>query len=109
MPNPGDVVICDFFGAQGRKRRPAVVVSTAMFHANSSDVIVGELTTQLTKARAPTDYHLQDWAGAGLRQASAFRVYFSMELETNIVAIGQLSARDWLEVQARLRLGIAVT
>src|SRR5687767_1990830 len=109
MPVPGDVVLCFFRGAQGNKRRPGVVVSTDVYHANGPDVIVGELTTQLAKAHTPTDYVLQDWAAAGLRQPSAFRVYFSMELGTRLRTIGHLSDRDWQEVQARLRLALAVT
>jgi mRNA interferase MazF len=109
MPQPGDVVVAYFLGAQGRKWRPAVVVSTDVYHANGSDLILGEITTQLAKARAPTDYILQDWAGAGLRQPSAFRVCFSMDLQSRVRPIGRLSDRDWQEVQARLRLGVAVT
>jgi len=85
------------------------VVSTDAYHARGSDVIVGEITRQLTKANTPMDYLLQDWAAASLHQPSAFRVYFSMELMSRIRLIGHLSDRDWQEVQARLRLGLAVT
>ena len=109
MPRPGDVVVCYFRGAQGNKWRPGVVVSTDLYHSNGSDVIVGELTTQLGKAHTPTDYILRDWAAAGLRQPSAFRAYFSMELATQARTIGHLTDHDWQEVQARLRLALAVT
>jgi len=109
MPGPGDVVLCHFLGARGRKWRPCVVVSTDLYHANGPDVIVAELTSQVAKARTPTDYVLQDWAAAGLHQPSAFRVYFTMELQTKVAVIGHLSGRDWQEVQARLRLALAVT
>lgn len=109
MLRPGDVVVCDFRGALATKRRPGVVVSTDLYHANSPDVIVGELTTQVAKARRPTDYTLQDWATAGLHQPSAFRTYFSMAMQTDVVVIGHLSDRDWQEIQVRLRLSLAVT
>lgn len=109
MPTPGDVVVCFFLGAQGRKWRPGIVVSTDVYHASGSDVIVGELTTQLAKAGKPTTYLLQDWAAAGLHQPSVFRVYFAMELQSNARWIGRLSDRDWQEVQARLRAALAVT
>ena len=109
MPSPGDVVLCNYQGAQGKKWRPSVVVSSAIFHANSLDVIVGELTTQVVKANLPTNCLLQDWVAAGLHQASLFRVYFSMALEKKVFPIGRLTDRDWLEVQNRLRIGLAVT
>jgi hypothetical protein len=108
MLRPGDVVLCLFRGAQGRKWRPSVVVSIDVYHANCLDVILGELTTRLPKAHGPTDYVLQDWAKAGLHQSSAFRVYFSMSERSQVYLIGHLSDRDWQEVQARLRFGVAV-
>jgi mRNA-degrading endonuclease toxin of MazEF toxin-antitoxin module len=106
---PGDVVLSNFLGAQGRKWRPGVVVSTHVCHANCLDVIVAELTSQVAKAHSPTDYALQDWKAAGLHQPSAFGVYFSMDLQSRVTRIGRLSDRDWQEAQARLRLGPAVT
>jgi mRNA-degrading endonuclease toxin of MazEF toxin-antitoxin module len=109
MLAPGDVVLCDFVGAQGTKWRPAVVISTALYLANGIDVVVGELTTQLQKASLPTSYALQDWSAAGLHQRSVFRCYFSMAIQADCQPVGRLSDRDWQEVQARLRLALAVT
>jgi mRNA interferase MazF len=106
---PGDVVIADFLGAKGFKRRPTVVITTDLYQATRPDVIVAELTTQVAMATAPTDYTLQDWAAAGLHKLSAFRVYVNTLATTGIVCIGKLTDRDWREVQARLRLGLAVT
>ncbi len=60
MPDPGDVVTVAFVGVTGTKRRPAVVVSSDLYHANRPDVIVGLLTTQIGGATTPTDYRLQD-------------------------------------------------
>ena len=95
MPMPGDVVVCDFQGVQGVKRRPAVVVSTDVYHANCADVVTAELTTQMMKARQPTSYVVQDWSAAGLRQPSVFRCYFSMAFQTHVLLIGRLTDRDW--------------
>lgn len=58
--NPGDVVTVDFPSVTGVKRRPAVVVSSATYHLNRPDIIVGLITTQTT-ALGVTDYVLQDW------------------------------------------------
>jgi mRNA interferase MazF len=108
MPRPGDVALVDFPGATGVKRRPVVVVSTDLYHAQRPDVIVCLLTTQIGAATSPTDYILQDWAAEGLHMPSAFRVYIGMRLEADAQVIGHLSDRDWQEVQSRLKLALAV-
>jgi mRNA interferase MazF len=93
--NPGDLVSVDFPGATGIKRRPAVVLSSATYHAIRPDIIVGLITSQ-TKGLGMTDYALQDWAASGLRVASIFRSFIvTLPPSANIVRIGQLSERDW--------------
>jgi|SRR5947209_10775007 len=109
MLKPGAVVTVDFPGVTGVKRRPAVVVSSATYHATRPDVILAVVTSQVTAANAPSDYVLQDWAAAGLRQPSAFRSFLvTLPAASVIAVIGQLSDRDWQEVQARLRVALAV-
>jgi len=105
---PGDVVLAPLLGAQGVKLRPTVVVSTDLYLAQGRDVVVSELTTQLAKATALTDYMLQDWAAAGLHHPSAFRVYLGTIEIATLRWIGHLTDHDWQEVQTRLRLGLAV-
>ncbi len=91
--NAGDLVTIDFPGAMGMKRRPAVVLSSATYHAIRPDIIVGLITSQ-TKGLGATDYALQDWASSGLRVASVFRSFMvTIPSSTNIVRIGQLSER----------------
>ena len=109
MPRAGDIVLVDFVGATGVKRRPAVVVSTDTHHAHRPDVVLCLLTTHLAAATAPTDYILQDWAAAGLHAPSVFRVYIGMALAGDAQVIGHLSDRDWQGVQARLRVALAVS
>jgi mRNA interferase MazF len=75
MFKPGDVVTVLFTGAVSTKRRPAVVISTSLYHAHRPDVIVGLLTTNVAAATTPTDYLLKDWMAANLRHPSAFRCY----------------------------------
>lgn len=109
MPTPGDVVLVPFVGVEGTKPRPAVVVSSDVYHACRRDVVVALLTSQVAKATLPTDYVLQDWAVAKLKMASAYRSFFRTYPVTEVFGqIGVLSARDWAEVQARLRLALAV-
>jgi mRNA interferase MazF len=47
---PGDIVTIDFPGVKGIKRRPAIVVSTALYHRHRPDVIVGIVTSQVEQA-----------------------------------------------------------
>ena len=108
MPRPGDVETVVFAGATGVKRRPAVLVSSDLYHIHRPDVILGLLTTNITSATAPTDYILQDWASAGLRRPSAFRAYLGMELSARVNVIGHLSERDWRGVQAALAAALAL-
>jgi mRNA interferase MazF len=108
MPDPGDVVTVDFVGATGLKRRPAVVVSSTLYHQHRPDVVVGVLTSQVLRATTPVDYVLADWASAGLRQPSAFRTYLGMATPAAVRVIGHLSARDWEGVQACLRRAFAL-
>ena len=109
MLKPGAVVTVDFPGATGVKRRPAVVVSTATYHSTRPDVILAVVTSQTSAAIAPSDYVLKDWPAAGLHKPSAFRAFFVTLPASSVVStIGQLSDRDWQEVQARLRTALAV-
>ena len=106
---PGEIVLVNFQGAKGVKRRPAVVVSTDSYHQTRPDVVLAVITTRIDSANSPTDYLLKDWQVAGLHEASLFRAYFGT-YEQNLFSsvVGKLSNRDWLEVQDRLSLTIAI-
>ena len=54
-----DIVAVEFPGVTGVKRRPAVVLSSAAYHAARPDVIVGLVTSQ-SVALGPTDHQIQD-------------------------------------------------
>ena len=108
MFNPGEVVVVDFPGVTGVKRRPAVVLSSDAYHASRPDVIVGLITSQTAAAIGPTDYALQDWAAAGLRVASAFRSFFAtLPMSAHPVQVGRLSDRDWKAVRACVKTALA--
>src|SRR6266511_3446549 len=96
----GDVVLIDFPGAVNVKKRPAVVLSTPLYHRSRPDIIVGLLTSQVRKATAPTDYLLKDWASAGLHVPTAFRSYLLTLDNGTTPHVGKLSERDWKEIQA---------
>ncbi len=108
MPNPGDVVLVDFPGAQGIKRRPGVILSSPLYHTTRPDLIVGLITTHTMGATAPSDYVLQDWAAAGLHRPSAFRTFLSMIPNFAVRAqVGHLSTADWQGVCASVKSALA--
>ncbi len=107
MFSPGDVVVIDFPGVTGVKRRPTVVVSSPVYHASRPDVVVCLVTSQAT-AIGPTDYVLQDWDQAGLRVPSVFRSFLAtLPPATSPVLVGRLSERDWQGACACLRIALA--
>jgi mRNA interferase MazF len=106
---PGDVVVADFPGVMGVKRRPAVVLSREAYHSVRPDTILGLLTGQVAAATSPTDHLLRDWQASGLRSPTAFRTFLiTLPREDLIAVVGHLTTHDWNEVQARLRLAIAI-
>lgn len=107
MFNPGDVVVIDFPGVTGVKRRPTIVLSSPTYHASRPDLIVCLITSQ-TIASGPTDHVLQDWAQAGLRVPSVFRSFFAtLQPDTHPVLVGHLSDRDWQGVCSCVKIALA--
>jgi mRNA interferase MazF len=100
------VVVLDFPGVTGVKRRPAVVLSSDTYHAARPDVIVALVTSQTT-AVGVTDYVLQDWAAAGLRLPSVFRSFLATIPRTSAVSqIGRVTDRDWAAILSRVRTAL---
>lgn len=60
LASAGDVIVADFPGVTGVKRRPAVLLSLDAYHAARPDVIIGLITSQTTTAASSTDYVLRD-------------------------------------------------
>ena len=108
MLQSGDIVVADFAGATGIKRRPCVVISTSLYHAKRPDVVLAVVTSQIASASAPTDYALQDWEEANLKSPSAIRIYVATVPQFSVKTIGRLSQRDWAEVRQRVRLALDV-
>jgi mRNA interferase MazF len=103
---PGDVVVGAFPGADTTKIRPAVVLSTELYHRHRPDVIVGLITTHVPKEPSPTDCELRDWRQAGLHQASFFRLFAVTLLQPEVRLIGRLSESDWISVLACFNAGL---
>ena len=85
--------------------RPAVVLSSELYHRHRPDVIVGLIATQPPKELAPTDCELRDWRQAGLHQPSFFRLFPVTLLQREVRLIGRLSEYAWSSVRACFKAG----
>jgi mRNA interferase MazF len=103
----GEVIWIEFPGVVQTKRRPAVVLSSSIYHANRPDIIVGLVTSQTSKANSPTDYLIQDWQSAGLRVPSAFRTFIvTLPASAVVSTMGNLAQADLEQVVARVKLAM---
>ena len=93
-PDQGDVVLVEFPGAQLTKRRPAVVLSSAQYHAERPDAIVGLITSQLVHARTATDHKLEDWKQVGLSKPSAYRTFVATLPRSASIALSEDSQTE---------------
>ena len=96
-----------FSDLSGTKRRPALVVSAGKFHRTLPDLIVCPISSQARFFRTPGpgDRPLGDWRTPGLLRPSTARISKLLAVDKQIVAkaLGVLSARDLVAVQAGIR------
>jgi mRNA interferase MazF len=108
----GDVVLIPFpyTDLSASKTRPAVVVSSGLYHRTRPDVLLAYVSSQVSKAHSVLDYVLADWSLAGLPKPSFVRPKIAA-VEPSLVVhqVGRLSVRNRLEVDRRLRLALALT
>ena len=99
----GDVVLVDiaFSGADGRKRRPAVVVSTEAFNSAGVKLIVAAMTSNVSPPFRPGEAVIDDWRNAGLLKPSAVRgVIATVDKRDVARRLGRLAAEDLAHVSA---------
>ena len=101
----GDVVLVPFpfSDLSTVKVRPAVVVSSPLYHATEPDVLLAAITSKTGAAKGPLDYVLSDWQAVGLHSPSAFKpVLFTLAPARVIYRIGALTPSDLAAVDQRL-------
>ena len=111
----GDVVLVPFpFTDQtGTKKRPAVVVSSAVYHNARRDLVLMAVTSQVRTPLAAGEVEVEviEWKKAGLLKASAIKpVLTTIERRLVLKKLGRLEQQDRDELQNALRviLGEAV-
>ncbi len=109
----GDILLVEmpFTDEPGRKKRPAVVLSTEVFNQSGTKIIVAAITSNLNAPFRPGDTTLGDWKAAGLLLPSAVRGYLGMADQRHVERVlGKMSAADFAQVEQgiALILGLAV-
>jgi len=101
----GDIVLVQFVFSDesGVKRRPALVVSTDLYHRGRQEAIVAAITSNMTRMLIG-DYKLRSWNKAGLLSPSAVTGIIRTVKQAMIRGrLGALSAGDLRAVQRNLR------
>ena len=108
----GDVVLIPFpfTDLSAAKTRPAVVVSSELYHQARSELLLAYISSQVSKVNQTLDYLLLDWTLAGLLRPSFVRPKIAAIEPVLIVhQVGRFSVRDLLEVDRRLRRAMSLT
>src|SRR5262245_17525631 len=102
----GDVVLVPFrySGPAGQKERPAVVLSTDVYHDAWDELLVVAVTSRPARGVRPTDCAVQDWQSAGLSQPSWVRAHLAtVDRRLVLRRLGQLTPRDLAAVEKCVR------
>ena len=89
-----------FTDRDATKRRPALVVSNALFNKQHDQLVLAMITTA-TNNVWPSDVSLANWQKAGLTVACHFRLkLFTLDQNLVLKIIGHLSPQDIKSIQA---------
>ncbi|HKC64602.1 MAG TPA: type II toxin-antitoxin system PemK/MazF family toxin [Pyrinomonadaceae bacterium] len=103
--NFGDVVLVPFpFTDQtGNKKRPAVVVSSAIYNSARLDLILMAITSRVKTSRAVGEVEVTEWQKAGLLKASVIKpILTTIEKRLVVRHLGQLEGSDCLALRQAL-------
>ena len=107
----GEVVLIPFpyTDLSASKTRPAVVVSSEIYHSVRSELLLAYVSSQISRADPAIDYILTDWSAAGLLKPSFLRPKIAAVEPTLVVhRVGKLSGRDIIQVDRCLRRAMAL-
>lgn len=112
--SPGEIILVEiaFSGAIGRKKRPAVILSTNTFNKAGIKLIVAAVTSNVSPPFRPGDTLIKGWSEAGLLKPSAVRgVLATVDKSDVIRKLGQLPDADFSFVQQSIAkiLGFVTT
>jgi mRNA interferase MazF len=101
----GDVVLVPFpFTDQsGLKKRPAVIVSSADYHAKRRDLVIMAITSQIRPRPVFAEFTMADWKKAGLLAPSAVKpILTTIEKRLVLKTLGQFQQADVRSLRASI-------
>lgn len=104
--NFGDVILVPFpfTDLQQSKQRPAVIVSSARYHAERPDLILMAVTSQVRSPPAFGETVLRDWQAAGLLKPSVIKpVLATLDQQLARKTLGRLSETDRFALKVALQ------
>jgi mRNA interferase MazF len=93
----GDVLLVEFpfSSGIGKKARPAIVLSTDLFHQDWDEIITVGITSRRPRRLRNSDVAISDWQAAGLSQPSFVRSHFATIHHSRVLSrLGSLSQAD---------------
>ncbi|MFO7682822.1 MAG: type II toxin-antitoxin system PemK/MazF family toxin [Chloroflexota bacterium] len=107
----GDIVLIPFpfTDLTAAKTRPAVIVSSQLYHQVRSELLLAYVSSQISNVNSQIDYLLIDWAAAGLPKPSFVRPKLAaIEPSLIVYHVGHLSLEDLHAVENCLRQALAL-
>jgi len=104
--NRGDVVLISFIFSDetGVKRRPAVIISSNVFHSGRDEAIIAAITSRTDRALVG-DHRINDWRGAGLLFPSvATSVIRTVKQSMIARRLGSMPSPDMEIINNKMRL-----
>lgn len=108
----GDVVLVPvgFTDQSGVKRRPAVIVSSDRYNAESPDLVIASIASNLAAIAHPGDHAIERWQEAGLLRPSMVQPKLAT-IEARIASrrLGHLVDADLAALDCGLREALALS
>jgi len=95
--NFGDIVLVKFpfTNLQTTKQRPAVIISSQLYHENRPDIILMAVTSRIRSPLATGEAKIENWKDAGLVKPSVFKpLIATIEKEQIIKTLGSTTSED---------------
>ncbi len=101
----GDLVLVpfQFTDRPVAKNRPALIISSAAYHAGRREVIIAAITSRIRQPLLVGDHLIERWSQCGLPKPSVATVILRTVKATMITRkLGPMAAEEMLAVDARL-------
>jgi len=106
----GDVVLVSFVFADktGAKQRPAVIISSDIYHQQRQETIISAITSRIDRILI-SDYLLNAWQEAGLLYPSvATGIIRTIKQNMVVRKLGRISPDDLKEIDKQLGIALGI-